>query len=57
MGYFVKNQKNCKASQMVVYQLLHFLFFPLLEAVMFRLWVLRVPCNSLIYEVLSFLGC
>ena len=39
---------------MAVYQLLYFFFFPLLEAVMFRLWVLKAPCKSLTYKALSF---
>lgn len=41
MGYFVKNQKNRETLQIIVYQLLCCFFFPLFEAVMFRLWVLR----------------
>lgn len=41
MWYFVKNQKNCETLQIVVYQLLCCFFFPLFEAVMFRVWVLK----------------
>ena len=39
---------------MVVYQLFYFFFFPLLEAVMFRLWVLKkaIKIDCLFFDVL-----
>ena len=44
MGYFVKNQKTL---QIIVYQLLCCFFFPLFDAVMFRLWVQKTKRKAL----------
>lgn len=57
MGYFVKNQKNREILQNIVYQSLCCFFFPLFEAVMFRVWVLnrRKLKNFLRFLLLSVL--